>query len=596
MTAPTAAGLPVATGRETRRELWRASRGHRAKILAVALLGLSGASLALVMPVALGRLINAVDTGTADAATVGATVAVMLAATTAGAIGTALTAVLAGRIYQTILAELRERLVANAMVLPRAVVERSGTGDLVARASDDVAQIAEAAHRVVPALTSASFAIVVSVAGMTALDWRYGLTLAATLPVYVLALRWYLATAPQVYRAQRAATGGRAQQILESLRGFDTVQAYGLGDHRHRRVIGASWQVVRHTLRARTVQNMFVGRLHLAEFLGLAGILVTGCLLIGAGQSTVGAATTAMLVFLRLSGPITQLLLVIDVLQSALASLNRIVGVITMPASGADAAATPPPGGAAGRLSGVGFGYPGGPRVLHDVDLTIGPGERVAVVGASGAGKTTLAGVLAGVHTPDSGTVGRAASTLMITQDVHVFAGTLRDNLTLAAPAATDTEIGEALVSTGAAELLELLPDGLDTLVGAAGLPLTAAQAQQVALARVVLADPELAIFDEATAEAGSGYAEQLDRAAEAALAGRAGLVIAHRLSQAAACDRVVVMAGGRVIEVGSHTELVGADGPYARLWRSWRVASDDEPSRTDTSHTDTSHTDASRA
>ncbi|MEU6697819.1 ABC transporter ATP-binding protein [Pseudonocardia sp. NPDC046786] len=572
MTAATGSGLPVAGRAATWAELKLVSRGHRLRLLTVAVLGLGSSALGLAMPVALGSLINAVDAGTADAGTVWWTIAVLVGATSAAAAGTALTAVLAGRIYQTLLAELRERLVARAMQLPQGVVERSGTGDLVARASDDVSQIAEAAHRVVPALTAAGFTILVSVAGMAALDWRYGLALAATLPVYVLALRWYLATAPPVYQAQRTAAGQRAQQILESLRGFDTVQAFGLGDRRHRRVVGASWDVVRHTLRARTVQNMFVGRLHLAEYLGLAAVLVTGCVLIGAGRSTVGMATTAMLVVLRLFGPITQLLLVIDVLQSALASLNRMIGVITMPADrpAAGTSGGTPDGAPVVRLSGVGFGYPGGRRVLHDVDLTVGPGERVAVVGASGAGKTTLAGLLAGIHAPDSGTVSRPENTVLITQDTHVFAGTLRENLTLAAPGVDDAEITRALTEAGADDLLTSLPDGLDTVLGATGRAPTAARAQQIALARVVLARPDLAILDEATAEAGSSDAELLDRCSEAALRGRAGLVIAHRLSQAAVCDRIVVMHGGRVIENGSHRELLAAEGAYARLWRSW--------------------------
>ncbi|MEV1292128.1 ABC transporter ATP-binding protein [Pseudonocardia sp. NPDC049635] len=569
---PDATGLPVAGWRETGRELWRTSRGRRAGMFAVAVVGLVSAALGLAMPVVLGTLINAVHAGTADAATVWWTVAVMVATATAGAVGAAVTAVLAGRIYQTMLAELRERLVSKAMQLPQGVVERAGTGDLVARASDDVAQVADAAQRVVPALTSAAFTIVVSFAGMAALDWRYGLALTVTLPVYLLALRWYLRTAPQVYQAERTATGDRAQQILESLRGFETVQALGLGDRRHHRVIRASWEVVRHSLRARTVQNMFVGRLNVAEYVGLSAILVTGCLLIGAGQSTIGAATTAMLVFLRLARPVTQLLMVIDVLQSALASLNRIIGVVTMPTTGDTPPSAPPSDPAVARLCGVAFGYPGGGRVLHGVDLTVGRGERVAVVGASGAGKTTLAALLAGIHIPDEGTVTRPVDTVMISQDTHVFAGTLRDNLTLATPGASDLDLEAALHRTGAAGLLDL-PDGLDTALGAAGRALTPAQAQQIALARVVLADPELAIFDEATAEAGSSYAELLDRSADAALHGRAGLVIAHRLSQAAVCDRIVVMAGGRVVESGSHAELTASDGPYAQLWCSWSTA-----------------------
>ncbi|WP_132470789.1 ABC transporter ATP-binding protein [Rhodococcus sp. SMB37] len=167
----------------------------------------------------------------------------------------------------------------------------------------------------------------------------------------------------------------------------------------------------------------------------------------------------------------------------------------------------------------------------------------------------------------------------MIAQDAHVFAGILRDNLTLAAPAATDDEVHEALEITSAAALLSDLPEGLDTGLGAAGHELTASQAQQIALARVVLADPVLVIFDEATAEAGSAHADLLDRAAEAALSGRTGLVIAHRLSQAANCDRIIVMDHGRIIETGTHIDLLAARGGYARLWDAWSAG---QPPRQD--------------
>lgn len=153
-----------------------------------------------------------------------------------------------------------------------------------------------------------------------------------------------------------------------------------------------------------------------------------------------------------------------------------------------------------------------------------------------------------------------------------MFAGSLRDNLTLAAPHATDRDIHAALEATGAITILDLVPDGLDSHVGAGGHSLTDAQAQQLALARLLLTDPELVILDEATAEAGSAHAGQLDRAADAVLAARTGLVIAHRLSQAARCDRIVVMDSGRIIETGSHDELLTADGTYARLWAAWQA------------------------
>jgi ABC-type multidrug transport system fused ATPase/permease subunit len=566
-TAPSDAGLPVAGGRETAREVWRLSRGHRARLAAVGVLGIVSTAIDLIPPVAIGYLIDRVQAGTADLGAVLAVTAVMALSAVLGAAGTATTIVLATRVYHTILAALRERLVERGMTLPQHQVERAGTGDLISRSSDDVTAVADAAPAVIPVLTVTVFTIVVSLGGLAALEWPYAAALAVVLPVYALAMRWYLRTGPQVYRAERAAMSARAQQILESQRGYATVLGFGLAQQRHRAVMTASWAVAVQALRARTVQSMLNARLNLGECLSLAAVLVVGFVLIEHGASTVGGATTAMLLVLRLLGPVNQLLFVIDTLQSALASLNRMIGVVTI--ADADAADEPTPAGTATavRLREVAFRYDDGPRVLEEITLDIAPGQHVAVVGASGAGKSTIAAVIAGIHPPETGTVTRPERTAVITQEVHVFAGALRENLTLAAPDATDRDIQAALDATDAAGLLDLLPDGLDTVVGIGGHLLTDAQAQQLALARLLLADPELAILDEATAEAGSTHAGQLDRAAEAALRGRTGLVIAHRLPQAAACDRIVVMDHGRIIESGRHAGLVAAGGVYSRLW-----------------------------
>ncbi|MFJ5262103.1 ABC transporter ATP-binding protein [Streptomyces sp. NPDC088387] len=564
--------LPVATGRETARELWRLSHGHRLRLTAVVVLGIAGTAVNLIGPVAIGVLIDRAQAGTADLGTVLAVTAVMAVSAVLGSAGTAATIVMGTRLYHTILAGLRERLVARALTLPQHRVERAGTGDLISRSSDDVTAVADAAPAVIGVLTVAAFTIVVSLGGLAALEWPYAAAFAVVLPLYVLTMRWYLRTGPGVYGAERTAMSARAQQIVESQRGYTTVLGFGLGEQRHRALLAASWAVAIQALRARTVQSMFTARLNLGECLSLAAVLVVGFVLIDAGTSTAGGATTAMLLVLRLLGPVNQVLFVIDTVQSAAVSLNRMIGVTTLPDADADTENGPGPGTGGGvRLRDVSFRYGDGPRVLDGITLDIPTGQRVAVVGASGAGKTTLAAVIAGIHRPGTGTVTRPAHTAVITQETHVFAGTLRENLTLAAPGATDRDIHAALEATGTTVILDLVPDRLDTLLGAGGHPLTDAQAQQLALARLLLTDPELAILDEATAEAGSTHAGRLDRAADAVLAGRTALVVAHRLSQAAACDRIVVMNQGRITETGTHTELVAAGGVYATLWSAWR-------------------------
>ncbi|MFE6918334.1 ABC transporter ATP-binding protein [Streptomyces rubiginosohelvolus] len=583
--AATGHALPVAGGRATAGEVWRLSRGHRLRLVAVGLAGLLSTAVDLIPPVAIGYLVDRVQSGAADLGTVLTVTGVMALSAVLGAAGTAVTIAHATRVYHTVLAALRERLVSRAMLLPRHLVERAGTGDLISRSSDDVTAVADAAPAVIPALTVTACTIVVSLAGLAALEWPYAAAFAVVLPVYALAMRWYLRIGPRVYRAERAAMSARAQQILESQRGYATVLGFGLAEHRHRAVLTDSWGVAVQSIRARTVQSMLNARLNLGECLSLAAVLVVGFVLVDHGLSTVGGATTAMLLVLRLLGPVNQLLFVVDTLQSALASLSRMIGVVTIPtAEEADASTTQEgqagqadPAGApetatAVRLRGVAFHYADGPSVLDGIDLDIPAGRHIAIVGPSGAGKTTLASVIAGVHRPDDGTVTRPRRTAVISQEVHVFAGTLRENLTLAAPDATDGDIRAALETTGAADLLELSADALDTVVGTGGHPLTEAEAQQLALARLLLADPELAILDEATAEAGSAHAERLDRASEAVLVGRSGIVIAHRLSQAATCDRIVVMDAGRVIETGTHDELLTAGGTYARLWAVWQA------------------------
>lgn len=234
-------GLPIASGRDTWRVLKKLGRRHVPVLIAVFVLGMVSAASGLVIPIVIGQLVDAVQEGTATVATIWWTGGLMFAAAMVGVLGTASTTVLAGRVYNTVLAELREDVVAHAMAVPQHTVEDAGTGDLISRSSDDVAEITKAAPVVIPVFTSVAFGIITTVVGMVSLDWRYGVALLVLIPLYVLSLRWYLGVGPRVYRAERTAMSGRAQQIMESQRGYPTVVGLDLAAVRQQRVLDTSW-------------------------------------------------------------------------------------------------------------------------------------------------------------------------------------------------------------------------------------------------------------------------------------------------------------------------------------------------------------------
>ena len=505
---------------------------------------------------------------------------------------------LLSRLTERVIANLREETVGTALGLPVHRVEEAGSGDLVSRSTDDVSELSAAVTETVPVLTSSIFAIVTTAVALISLDWQYLLVVACAGPIYFVAARNYLRHAPQRYANERASMAERARRVLETIHGRATVRAYAMEQRMRSGISQASRAVVENGYSARRTMMVLQLWITAVELVMLGVGLFVGFWVTSSGAMTVGAVTAAMLMLIRLRGPLMGLMRVLDTVQSGYASLARIVGVTVNPPLPIPPAGAPQPRGDV-SMRGVSFSYDRSydssydseentdAWAVEDLDLHIAPGQTVALVGASGAGKTTVAALAAGLRVPSAGSVQvdgievsrlsdaeRVARLALVSQEVYVFSGTLRDDLSLARPNATDEEMWAALRGVQA-DWADTFADGLDTVVGARGIQLEPVAAQQLALARILLLDPAVVVMDEATAEAGSVGAGALEAAADAVTDGRTALIVAHRLDQASQADCILVMESGRVIERGTHNELLDSKGRYWQLWNAWQKGRD---------------------
>ncbi|MFB7225159.1 ABC transporter ATP-binding protein [Streptomyces sp. NPDC056227] len=489
----------------------------------------------------------------------------------------------AHRFGERTLARIRERFVDRSLALPASVAERAGAGDLLTRGTADVATVGTTLRDAGPEVSVALVQILLILVAMLAVNPLLGICGLLCLSGIWFATRWYLHRAHAGYLAEGAANSALIEILTSTATGARTVEALGLQGRR----IAAAAEAVEHcrvtrtyTLNLRTVLFPVVEFSYIAP---VAGILLLGAALRDTGAVTTGAVVACALYFWKLSEPLDKVLLWLDQLQRSNASFARVEGIGQVDAPAVTGGGRPEDD----RIDvvDVRYAYQGERDVLHGVDLTVRPGERLAVVGPSGAGKSTLGRLLAGAETPRTGrvTVGQVPvaeldpaqlrrHVVLVSQEHHVFLGTVRDNLLIAAPAATDQDLHAVLAAVDI-DWVDELSDGLDTELGAGGLRLDAQQAQQLALARVVLADPHTLILDEATSLLDPTTARHTERSLAAVLKERTVIAIAHRLHTAHDADRVAVMDGGRVTELGSHEELLAAGGGYAALWKSWHGA-----------------------
>ncbi|MBW1604213.1 ABC transporter ATP-binding protein [Streptomyces sp. JJ66] len=590
--------------RATLRRIGAFARPHRRLIGLFLLFSTAAAVFAVATPLLAGRVVNVIETGEDRAAVVRLAALIAVIALAEAGLGL-LTRWLSARIGEGLILDLRSAVYDHVQRMPIAFFTRTRTGALVSRLNNDVIGAQRAFSDTLSGLVSNLVTLLLTLVVMLQLSWQITLVTLALLPLFVLPARRMGARLARLSREAANHNSVMSTQMTErfSAPGATLVKLFGRPEEESAEFVRRAGHVRDIGVRIAMLQMTFVTALTLVSALALAAVYgLGGWLAIGGGLAT-GTVVSLALLLTRLYAPLTALAGARVEVMSALVSFQRVFEVLDLkPLIAEKPDAVPAPDGpAALEFDAVAFGYPaadqvslasleevatldtrGGEQVLHDISFRAEPGQLIALVGSSGAGKSTIAQLAARLYDIDSGAVrvggidvrDLTASSLrhavgMVTQDGHLFHDTIRANLLLPRPDTSEQELWEALRRARLDGLVASLPAGLDTVVGERGYRLSGGERQRLTIARLLLAQPGVVILDEATAHLDSTSEAAVQEALAEALTGRTALVIAHRLSTIRQADQILVLEAGRIVERGTHDTLLSRGGRYAELHRT---------------------------